>query len=72
MGCVEPTTKPKCKPGKCQWVLLKLESCCGVIKPLFSTAVMAGQHNVPAQEVFWEVNGCNAGGLSACDVIVLS
>ena len=33
---------------------------------------MAGQHNVPAQKVFLEENGCNAGECSACDVIVLS
>ena len=31
-----------------------------------------GQHNVPAQEVFLEENGCNVGGCSACDVITLS
>ena len=58
---LEPTTDAKCKPGQSQWVLLKLESCCDVIKPLFSTAIMAGQHSVPAQEVFLKENGCNTG-----------
>ena len=48
---LEPTTNTKCKPGLSQWVLLKLESCCDVMKRLFSTAIMAGQHNVPAHEV---------------------
>ena len=33
---------------------------------------MAGQQNVPAQEVFLEENGCNAGICSAGDVIVSS
>ena len=49
-----------------QWVLLKLESCCDVMKRLFSTAIKAGQHNVLAQEVglFLEENGCNVGGCS--------
>ena len=69
---LEPTTNTKCKPGQSQWVLLKLESCCDVMKRLFSTAIKAGPHNVPAQEVFLEENGCNAGGCSACDVITLS
>ena len=55
-----------------QWVLLKLESCCDVMKRLFSTAIKAGQHNVPAQEGFLEENGCNVGGCSVCDVITLS
>ena len=75
VGCanaLEPTTNSKCKPGQSQWLLLKLESCCDVIKPLFYRAVMAGQHNVPAQEVFLEENGFNAGRCSACDVIILS
>ena len=31
-------TNLKCKPGQGEWVLLKLESCCDVIKRLFSTA----------------------------------
>ena len=39
---------------------------------LFSTAIMAGQHNAPAQEVFVEENGYNEGGCSAYDVITLS
>ena len=69
---LEPTTRAKCKPAQSQWVLLKLESCSDVIKRLFSTAIKAGQHNVPAQEVFLEKNGCNEGGCSACDVITLS
>ena len=56
---LEPTTNTKCKPGQNQWVLLKLESCCDVMKRLFSTATKAGQHNVPAQKVFLEENGCN-------------
>ena len=33
---------------------------------------MAGQHEVPAQKVFLEENGCNAGICFACDVMVLS
>ena len=52
---LEPTTNAKCKPGQSQWVLLKLESCCDVMKQLFSTSIKAGhngQHNAPAQEVF--------------------
>ena len=53
-------------------ILVKLELCCDVIKRLFSTAIKAGQHKVPAQEVFLEENGCNVGGCSACDVITLS
>ena len=69
---LEPTTNTKSKPGQSQWVLLKLEWCCDVMKRLFSTAIKAGQHNVPAQEVFLEKNGCNVGGCSACDVITLS
>ena len=69
---LEPTTNAKCKPGQSQSVLLKLESCCDVMKRLFSTATMAGQHNVPGQDVFLEENGCNTGGCSACDVIILS
>ena len=31
---------------------------------------MAGQHNVPAQEVFLEENGCNVGGCSPSDVVI--
>ena len=69
---LEPTTNTKCKPGQSQWVLLKLESCCDVIKPLFSTAIKVRLHNVPAQEVFLEGNGSNVGGCSACNVITLS
>ena len=65
-------TKSKCMPGQSQWVLLKLESCYDFTQQLLSRAIMAGQHNVPAQEVFLEENGCNAGRCSACDVIVLS
>ena len=57
---LEPTTNTKCKPGRSQWVLFKLESCCDVMKRLFSTAIKAGQHNVPAQEVLLEENVCNA------------
>ena len=33
---------------------------------------MAGQHNVPAQKVFLEENGCYAGKCSACDAMALS
>ena len=69
---LEPTTNAKCKPGQSQWVLLKLESCCDVMKRLFSTAIKAGQHNVPAQEVLLEKSGCQASGCFACDVITLS
>ena len=69
---LEPTTNTKCKPGQSQWVLLKLESCCDVIKRLLSTAIKAGQNNVSTQEIFLEENGCNVGGCSACDVITLS
>ena len=61
----------KCKPRQGEWALLKLESCCDVIKRLFSTA-MTGQNNVSAQKAFLEENGCNAGGCSACDVMILS
>ena len=57
---LEPMFNSKCKPGQSQWSLLKLESCCDVIKRLYSTA-MAGQHNVSAQKAFLEENGCNAG-----------
>ena len=45
---LEPLTGSKCKPGQGQWAL-KLESCCDVIKTLFSTA-MAGQDNASAQK----------------------
>ena len=45
---LEPMTNSKCNLGLSQWSLLKLESCCDVIKRLFSTA-MAGQDNVLAQ-----------------------
>ena len=69
---LEPTTNSKCKPVQSQWVLLKLESRYDVIKPLFSRAIIAGQHNVLAQKVFLEENRCNAGRCSACDVIALS
>ena len=71
-AALELKTKSKRKPGKSQWILSKLESCCDVIKPLFSRAIMAGQHNVPAHEVFLEQNECNAGRCFACDVIILS
>ena len=71
-GALEPTTNTKCQPGQSQWILLKLESCCDVMKRLFLTTIKAGQHNVPAQEVFLEYNGCNVGGCYACDVITLS
>ena len=67
---LEPMAGSKCKPGQGQWAL-KLESCCDVIKTLFSTA-MAGQDNVSAQKAFLEENGCNACRYSACDVIILS
>ena len=63
---LELTINAKCKPEQSQRVLLKLESCCDAMKGLFSTAIKAGQHNVPAQEVFLEENGCNKGGCSAC------
>ena len=69
---LETTTNAKCEPGQSQRVLLMLESFCDVMKRLFSTAIIAGQHNVPAHEVFLEDNGCNAGGCTACDVITLS
>ena len=39
------------------------------MKRLFSTAIKAGQHNAPAQEIFLEKNGCNAGG---CVVVPLA
>ena len=55
--------------GYCQTVFTNTEKC---HQAKFSTAIMAGQHNVLAQEVFLEVNGCNAGRCSACDVIILS
>ena len=42
-AALEPTTNSNCKPGQSHGVLLKLESCCGVIKPLLSRAIMAGQ-----------------------------
>ena len=71
-AALEPTTNSQCKPGQSQWVLLKLESCCDIIKQLFSWAIMAGQHNVPAQTVFLEETGRNAGRCSAYDVIILS
>ena len=58
---LEPTTNSKCKPRQSQGVLLQLESCCDVIKRLFSKAIMAGQHDIPVQKVFLEENGCNAG-----------
>ena len=60
----------KCKPGLGQWAL-KLESCCDVIKTLFSTAV-AGQDNASALKVFLEENGSSAGRSSACDVMIMS
>ena len=56
---LEPMAISKCKPAQGQWAL-KLESCCDVIKTLFSTA-MAGQDNVSALKAFLEENGCNAG-----------
>ena len=55
---LEPMAGSKCKPGQGQWAL-KLESCCDVIKTLFSTA-MAGQDNVSALKAFLEENGYNA------------
>ena len=55
---LEPMAGSKCKPGQGLWAL-KLESCCDVIKTLFSTA-MAGQDSVSAQKAFLEENGCNA------------
>ena len=67
---LEPMAGSKCKPGPGQWAL-KQESCCDVIKTLFSTA-MAGQDNVSTQKAFLEENGCNACRYSACDVIILS
>ena len=60
---LEPMAGSKCMPGQGQWAL-KLESCCDVIKTLFSTA-MAGQVNVLVQKAFLEE-------YSACDVIILS
>ena len=67
---LEPMAGSKCKPGQGQWAL-KRESCCDVIKTLFSTA-MAGQDNVSEQKALLEENGCNACRYSACDVIILS
>ena len=67
---LEPMAGLKCKPGQGQWAP-KLESCCDVIKTLFSTA-MAGQDNVSAQKALLEENGCNACRYSAGDVIILS
>ena len=52
-AALEPTTNSKCKPGQSQSVLLKLESCGDVIKPLLSTAIMVGQHNVPASNLWF-------------------
>ena len=60
----------KRKPGQGQWAL-KQESCCNVIKTLFSTA-MAEQDNVSAQKAFLEENGCNASRYSDYNVIILS
>ena len=57
---LEPTINSKCKPGQSQWVLLKLELCCDVIKPLFLRAIMAGQHNVPAQKPRYSWKRMNA------------
>ena len=66
-------TDSKYKPGQGQWALLKVEASCDVIKRLFSfSTAMAGQNNVSAQKAFLEENGCNAGGSSACDVIISS
>ena len=67
---LEPMAGSICKPGQGQWAL-KLESCCDVIKTLFSTA-MAGQDNISVQKALLEENGCNAGRYSACDVMILS
>ena len=67
---LEPMTGSKRKSGQGQWAL-KLESCCDVVKTLFSTA-MAGQDNVSALKAFLEENGCNASRYSACDVMILS
>ena len=67
---LEPMAGSKCKPGQGQWAL-KLESCCDVIKTLFSTA-MAAQDNVSALKALLEENGCNTGRYSACDVMILS
>ena len=67
---LEPMAGSKCKPRQGKWGL-KLESCCDIIKTLFSTA-MAGQDNVSAQKAFLEESGCNACRYSACDVIILS
>ena len=55
---LEAMAGSKCKPGQGQWAL-KLESCCDVIRTLFSTA-MAGKDNVSALKAFLEENGCNA------------
>ena len=51
---LEPMAGSKCKRGQGQWAL-KLESCCDVIKTLFSTP-MAGQDNVSA------IGGGTGGG----------
>ena len=54
-GCfaLEPMINSKCKPGESQLAVLKLESCCDVIKRLFSTAT-AGQDNVSAERALLE------------------
>ena len=59
MYALEPMAGSKCKPGQDQWAR-KRESCCDVIKTLFSTT-MAGKDDVSAQKAFLEENGCNAG-----------
>ena len=51
---LEPTTNTKCKPAQSQWVLLKLESCCDVMKRLFSTAIKAAQ---------WTTQRSSVGGI---------
>ena len=67
---LEPMASSKCKPAQGQWAL-KLESCCDVIKTLFSTA-MAGQDDVSALKTLLEENDCNTYRYFACDVIILS
>ena len=51
-AALEPTTNTKCKPGQSQWVVLKLESCCDVMKGLFSTANQG-----------WTTQRSSAGGI---------
>ena len=53
LDSLEPTTDSKCNPGQGQWALLKLESCCDVIKRLFSTT-MAGKTTFQHRRHSWK------------------